>query len=252
MKRFSFTMLQSIFIIGFSQLALAQDVEPSPTNNVVASPELNVVNNEEAAQKSVYIRDFLFVPLRSGESSTHRIVHKGLKSGTEVTLIQTNEESGYSQIKTSRGKEGWLKTQYIQEQPTANILLRQAQATIEQLSSKAGPMSEKLIAIEQQNQKLNSKLKQSERKINSLNKELERIKGLSENQITLDEKNKELMQQNQLLKNKKDTLDAENQHLENELKHEGFMNGTLAVILGMIATLVIQYMTRSRKRSDWA
>ena len=198
-----------------------------------------------------YIRDYLYVPLRSGNSSSHRIVHKGLKSGTAVTVLEKDESTGFSHVRTRKGTDGWLRSQYLQEQPTAAMRLKSAEKTIEQLSSKTGPMSEKLISSERTNQQQANTIKQLERKNNSLNKELSRIKGLSKNVIDLDEQNKTLIKDNELMRSKQATLNAENQRLQDQLKREEFINGVIAVILGMLATLAIQYLTRSRRRSEW-
>ena len=44
----------------------------------------------------------------------------------------------------------------------------------------------------------------------------------------------------------------ENQRLEENLKNDDFINGALAVIFGIIVTLIIQYLAKSNKRSsEW-
>ena len=43
--------------------------------------------------ETVYIRDTLYVPLRGGQSSEHRILHKGIPSGTELELLEVNAVS---------------------------------------------------------------------------------------------------------------------------------------------------------------
>ena len=199
-----------------------------------------------------YVRDYLFVPLRSGATSGHRVVHKGLKSGTLVTLLKVDETANYSLVRTSKGTEGWIPSQYLIEEPTAEIKLKQAQTTISQLTSEAGPISERLINQEKTNQQLDKQVKTLERQNNQLQKELERIKNLSKNAVQLDEQNNSLRKELESVKNKRDTLSAENQRLEDNLKHEGFFNGVFAVILGILATLAIQYLNQSRKRSEWA
>ena len=263
MKPLRFTALL-ISTLAFCYPAIAED---EATDNIDAADTANASTAEQSAENAApqtlntsepledvprYIRDYLYVPLRSGNSSSHRIVHKGLKSGTQVSLLQTDEESGYSLIRTSRGTEGWLRTQYLLENPTASIRLKQAENTIAQLSNEAGPMSERLINLENKNQQSISNIKQLERKNNTLTKELERIKSLSKNVVSLDDENKNLLADNELMRNERDSLKAENQRLEDQLKRDEFINGALAIILGMIATLAIQYFTGSKRRSDWA
>ena len=59
-----------------------------------------------------YVSDNLSVPLRSGPSNAHRILHRGLPSGTALEVLGRDEESGFTQIRTNNGTEGWLPTQY--------------------------------------------------------------------------------------------------------------------------------------------
>ena len=199
-----------------------------------------------------YIRDYIYVPLRSGTSNSHRIVHKGLKSGVIVSLLDEDKDSNYSLVRTSKGIEGWVPSQYLIDQPTAAIKLKEANQTIKQLTQNTGPLSEKLVAAEKQVQTLTRDLQKLEREHKSLQKELERIKGLSSDAIHLDENNKSLLKELELTKNETDTLKAENNRLQTELTNNDFWYGVLAIIVGMIATVTIQNFAKSRKRSEWA
>lgn len=205
-----------------------------------------------AAGSQRYISDTLFVPMRSGVGNQYRIVHRGLKSGTPLTLIQEDKENGWSQVRTNAGIEGWLRNQYLTAEPTADIKLAQAEKTIDRLSSKAGPLSEKLLTSEKENQQLQQELTEIKQEKNLANKELDRIKNLSENVMSLDDENKNLLQENEQLKHQRDTLKAENNRLSEKLKSDEFIYGAYAILLGIIATLIIQYLTRSRRRSsEW-
>ena len=213
--------------------------------------------DEAAAKSSVielneprFVSDVLYVPLRSGNSNQHRIVHKGLKSGTTLTLLE--ESDGWARVRTTRNLEGWIQTRYLFNQPTANLKLIRAQKQVEQLTTKAGPLGEKLLAAESQLRKLEQTVKSLEQEKNRKNKELDRIKGLSSDQIRLDKDNKSLHQSNEELRNELDTLKAENTRLSTKLLSNDIMYGAFAVLLGLIATLVIQHLTRSRKRSEWS
>ena len=50
-----------------------------------------------------YISDVLTVPLRSGPSTAHRILHRGLPSGTQLTILAVDEEAGFTQVRTASG-----------------------------------------------------------------------------------------------------------------------------------------------------
>ena len=244
MNLFGKTTIIGLLLV-FSMHLVAQDTESASTTSDTTGM-LSPIGER-------YIRDYLFVPLRSGESSSHRIVHKGLKSGTYVNLLKTSEDGKYSLVRTSKNKEGWLPSQYLVEEPTAAIKLKEAQSLIQQLTSEAGPISERLVKAEELNRNLSNDLEKLKRENNNLRKELDHIKGLSSNVLKLDEAHKSLMKEFEVVKNKRDTLVIETQQLEEKLKSDEFLNGALAVIFGIIATLIIQYLTRTRRRSsEWA
>jgi len=231
-------------ILSISANSFAQDDSPTEQNsenNPASSVELN---------EPRYVSDLLYVPLRSGDSSKHRVVHKGLKSGTFLTLLE-KKDNGWARVRTSRGTEGWIQSRYLLSEPTAKIQLQQAQEQIQNLSSKAGPISQKLLDSEKNVRSLKSQIQQLERDKNTQAKELERIKKLAGDQVRLDNDNKSLLQKNETLRNSLDTVKAENTRLSEQLRSDDFMYGAFAVILGIIATMIIQHLTRSRKRSDW-
>ena len=87
-----------------------------------------------AFSESMYIDDTLLVPLRSGESLSYRIVHKGISSGTKVEVLEQSKESGYSKIITPGGIEGYLPSRYLTAEPIAKIKLEQANKALTSLN----------------------------------------------------------------------------------------------------------------------
>lgn len=217
------------------------------TASLIAAP-LSFAEDADINQPR-YVSDVLYVPLRSGNSNQHRIVHKGLKSGSAITLLE--EADGWSRVRTSRNLEGWIQTRYLLKKPTASLKLVRANKKIDQLTSKAGPIGEKLLDAENQIQQLESAVQTLEREKNRQGKEFDRVKGLSGDQIRLDRDNKALHQSNEELRNELDTVKAENTRLSTKLLSNDIMYGAIAVLLGLIATLVTQHLTRSRKRTEW-
>ncbi|TFG65971.1 MAG: TIGR04211 family SH3 domain-containing protein, partial [Nitrospirales bacterium] len=74
-----------------------------------------------------YISDVLNVPLRSGPSTAHRIIHRGIPSGTQLTILATDEEAGFTQVRTAGGMEGWVTSQYLVREPIARDKLAAAE-----------------------------------------------------------------------------------------------------------------------------
>ena len=59
--------------------------------------------------KTAYVTDELKITLRTGESATHRIARM-LPTGEKLTVLSTNEKTGYSKVRTTGGAEGFVLT----------------------------------------------------------------------------------------------------------------------------------------------
>lgn len=206
------------------------------------------------AEEQRYVRDFVSVPVRTGQSNAYRIIHQGITSGTKVTVLEDNAESNYSLIRLSNGLEGWIQSQYLQKQATAAIRLKEAEATIARLSDSEGSVGAQLIELEKTHKALIKEYEQAQANLKKTSEELDKIRAISSNAINLDRDYKELLKELENLKHQRDTLSADNNRLNDDLKRNEFINGAIAVLLGIIATLIIQYFyrTRSRRHSDWA
>lgn len=198
-----------------------------------------------------YVKDSLFVPLRSGESPRHRIVHKGLKSGTAVTLIESNSESKYSKVRTKGGTVGWIPSHYLLKQPTAAIRLEAAEATIAKLKETASPMAAQVRQLEEVNTKLENQLRATLKDNDRLNNELAEIKKTSANAISLDRNNKKLMKDSEMLKNELDIANANVKRLTDNVEKDFFIFGALAVCLGVFIALIVPLLRPRKRNSEW-
>ena len=71
--------------------------------------------------------------------------------------------------------------------------------------------------------------------------------------MQLDVDNRRLVEEAENLRSQLDMLEAENQRLQDKLDSEDFLNGALAVLLGVIITLVVPRLwPKRRKSSSWA
>ncbi|MBD2859127.1 TIGR04211 family SH3 domain-containing protein [Spongiibacter sp. KMU-158] len=198
-----------------------------------------------------FITDQIHVPLRVGAGTKYRIVHRGLPSGTQLELIETDEDNGFSRVKTRSGLEGWLPSQYLSNQPGARNQLEAATAKLERLQTSNQQLREELGDTSQSNSE-NSALISSLKEENArLSEELEKIKRISANSLKLDSDNRRLLEQNQELTSEVDVLQTDNVRLRENQENEYFLNGAFAVIIGVLITLIVPRVM-PKKRSDWA
>lgn len=200
-----------------------------------------------------WVSDVLFVPLRSGPSSQHRIVHRGLKTGTPVQVISRDENAGYAKVRTNEGVEGHMALQYLSRQPIAALKLVAAEKKISRLMATRNPMQKQLSDLETANAELESTKASLTAEKAALQKELENIRKISANTISIDKRNRELLEQNRELKNEIDQLNIENTRLEDSSDREWFKLGAGAIILGVIIGFVLPFFKpRKKTQSGWA
>ncbi len=205
-----------------------------------------------AWSQSMYINDTLLVPLRSGEGTGFRIVHKGLKSGMKLEILEQNKQSGYSKILTPGGVEGYLPTRYLTSTPIAKIRLIDANENIRLLQTENSGLKKKLNAITKAHKTLNQDFKQTSTQLNSNSKELANIKSISANALNLDRRNIELRESNEQLRSQLELLQTENMRLKDKSESNTMLMGGGLVTLGIIIALVVPMIRPSKKSDSWA
>lgn len=209
------------------------------------------VSSELHSQEIRYVRDQLWVPLRSGPTAQHRIVHKGLVSGTQLTVISTNDDQSYTQVRTNKGTEGWIQTQYLSKQAAARNLLAAANTAAEKLRQQNTQLKGELKNYQDRSAEAKKQLSGLSSQSSELAKELEQIKIVSANAIQLNADNQRLLEETQMLRNEVDVLTTDNQRLNDEKDNDDFLNGAFAVLIGVMIALIVPRL-RPKKSTDWA
>lgn len=204
-----------------------------------------------ASAESRYISDVLWVPLRSGPGSDYRIINRGLKSGTELEFVETNEDDSWTLVR--RGDlEGWIPTRYLREDPIAAQQLAIVTQQLNDLRNRLSNTTENLQELRQDSQSTSSELEALEQEKADLTKELNRIREISANAIELNDRNNELLEENQLLKNEVDVVKLENQRLEDAKETREWMVGGSIMLIGLILGLILPKLKGGTRRDSWA
>ena len=202
-------------------------------------------------QEIRYISDKQFIPLRSGAGGEYRIVHRGLPSGTRLKVARTSGD--WSEITTDRGTSGWIRTQYLMSDLPAQNKLDAAIKRAATLGEQNASLTAQLAEIKSERDELLGRLANTGSTLDSVEEELASLKQISGQAVQLDVDNRRLVEDAENLRSAVETLEAENQRLQDKLKSEDFINGALAVLLGVIITLVVPRLWPKRRRSSsWA
>lgn len=63
-----------------------------------------------------YISDELFTYMHSGPGTQYRIIGS-VDAGDKITVLKRDQNAGYSQVVDSRGRKGWVKSDFVTTQP---------------------------------------------------------------------------------------------------------------------------------------
>ena len=199
---------------------------------LVSTPLLTV--SQFSFADEVYIRDMVYVPLRGGESTKRRIIHRGISSGTPLERLQVNEETGYTRVRTADGLEGWLQTQYLVDEPIARTQLDEMKAKVRSLETRQQQTLLSLREIREAKEALTRKQENLTDQNARLLKELTTITTLSGNVIAIDEQNKQLGEERDGLLQQIDDLNELTDTLSNDRAQQWFLRGVGAVLIGLL------------------
>jgi len=191
------------------------------------------------------------VALRGGAGNDYRMVHRGLAPGTRLTVVRTSDDGQWADIITDSGVTGWIPTQRLSLEASApaegEAAAPQTEGTIVALPG-APATVQAPDPIE-----LQKRIDAAEEEFNVVAQELYQLKLVSGKAEQLDIHNRRLVEQQENLHSELEMLQADNQRLRDKLGSQDFMNGALAVLLGVIIALVVpRLVPRRRKHSGWA
>jgi SH3 domain protein len=200
--------------------------------------------------ETVYVSDEYSVPLRSSPCAGCSILHRGIKSGTPMTLVETNGE-GWTHVTTTSGLDGWMPSQYLQKEPVARDLVERMKTQLAAAEKKTQQLTEKLAKLEEENAQSLSELDHLRETNDEVSSELSSIKKMSANAISMNAQNQELLERNGILRNEIDVLKAANHQLESSERNTWFLYGAFAVLMGSMLTVILPRLKRRKRFSEW-
>lgn len=205
------------------------------------------------AQTTRYVSDKQYVPLRSGPGNEYRIIHRGIPSGTQMTVARTSDDGVWSEITTARGTTGWIRSQYLMKETPAALKLNAALARAEKAVARSAQLEAEFKALQAERGTLTTQISRSTAELDSVSRELNQLKQVSGKAVQLDADNRRLIEETENLRSEVEMLESENQRLQDKLRNEDFINGALAVLLGVILALIVpRLVPKKRSSSSWA
>lgn len=218
----------------------------------LAISALFILSSIAAAQaKTVWVDDQLYLPVRSGAGSQYRIIENAVPSGTAMEVIETSD-TGYTRVRTAKGNDGWVSSQYLSDTPIAADRLKTVSRQLEQAKTELSSLREQLKDVSSERDNLSDAESSLSTRSDELQQELMRIKNIASNSINLERRNGELLGENQKLRNDLEVLTAENERLEASKESDFMLVGAGLVLGGVLLALLIPMLKPTRKTDNWA
>lgn len=199
-----------------------------------------------------YITDVTHVPIRSGPGNQFRILHHGLKSGTQMTLLESPADSDWSKVRTSGGTEGWVRSQYLISRPTAQLQLSTVQTQLASAQEENKQLAEELSALQSEHTTATNLSVQHSKERDQCTEELQELKTLSADAVNLNQRYQELLAKHEMMNTEFDAARAENDRLRADKTISQWLFGAGLLFAGMILMIVLPMLKPRKRHSDWA
>ncbi|MCU8558801.1 TIGR04211 family SH3 domain-containing protein [Vibrio vulnificus] len=180
-----------------------------------------------------YIADELFTYMHSGPNNTFRIIGS-VDAGSKVKLLQTNSETGYSEVVDERGRKGWVQAKFITHQESMAVRLPRLEKELKEVKSQ--------LANARQNADT-----EKAGLVDSLDTRNQQISDLEKKYSEISDQLASVQTENRQLRAKLDTQ-------KDDLLLKYFMYGGGVAGIGLLFGLILPYMIPRRKKSNsgWA
>nr|WP_306670786.1 MULTISPECIES: TIGR04211 family SH3 domain-containing protein [unclassified Endozoicomonas] len=211
-----------------------------------------MVQAEPVQAETRYVTDVVYVPLRSGPGAQYRILHRGLKTGLRMTVLEADAGEGYSKVRTADGLEGYIPRQYLVVEEPARERLPKVLENLSQLTKENTALKSGLSATEDELDNVKGTLEETTGLLDDKTSEFIALREATADPQALDRRNKQLMEENLQLKNRIEVIEAENNQLIRSSSMRWYLYGSGTIIIGILLGLFLP-MIRFRKKpaSDW-
>ena len=181
------------------------------------------------ADEKRYVSDELNTWVRSGPGDNYRLVGT-VNAGEAVTLLQTNNDTQYAQVKDSSGRTVWIPLKELSTSPSLKTRVPDLENQVKTLTDKLNNID---TTWNQRTADMQKKVAGSDSVINGLKDENQKLK----NELIVAQKK----------------VNAANLQLDDKQRTiimQWFMYGGGVLGAGLILGLVLPHLVPSRKRKD--
>jgi SH3 domain protein len=209
---------------------------------------LGFLTGLDAYAAPAWVSDQFEIMLRTGPS-TNNAIQLMVSSGTQLEVLEQDDEAGYTKVRTNGGTEGWVLSRYLMTEAPAREQLAALTSQLTSANTRGSSMGTQLNAIKGEYDSVNRQVRALENEQDRLQSELASIKRTAANVLSIDSRNKELQEEITDAEIQVSILEQENQELNSRQTRYWFMSGGLVLLIGIILGLWlprIRWQRRSR------
>jgi SH3 domain protein len=218
-------------------------------NNRLILAALTLSLSASALAETRYVSDDLEITMRSGKGNSFSITRM-LSSGTPVEVLEVDKDAGYTRVRASNGKEGWVLSRYLMKTQAARERIADTEKQLAEMELEKRKLETAMAELTEAKNTLNTQLSTLDSDNRKTSQELAEIKRTASSALAIDSENKELKSHVVSLERQLQTLQQENEGLKDRTARDWFMVGAAVVLLGILVGLVIPRI-RWRRKSSW-
>ncbi len=204
----------------------------------------------QAQAEARYVTDQFKIMMRSGEGVSHKIL-KALPSGTPLTLLESNRETGYSKVRTESGLEGYVLTRQLMKQPSARDRLAEAERRLKAALEEPERLNDELAVTRSKLEALTRDFSELQQTKNRIAAELESIRRTAADAIQMAEERITLRKRVADLTHQIENLKQENRDLSNQSTRDWFLIGAAVIVAGILIGLILPRLHVQRRKDSW-
>ncbi len=197
-----------------------------------------------------FVTDQVRITLRSGESTEHKVLQM-LPSGAPLEVLGSNDNTGYSHVRTQAGDTGYVLTRLLIETPSARQRLAAAEKRLTELQEEPEKLASKLLTLQTEYEDLKDNYAKAENDNQNLRTQLEEIRSATRNAVSIADERNTLRKKVAALNGEVGELKLDNQDLRNQSERKWFMMGAGAIIVGILLGLILPRLRVRRRRDNW-
>lgn len=188
-----------------------------------------------------YVTDELRISVRTGAGNQFRILEV-IDSGTR---LETGQQSGdWTQVETPEGTSGWVRQQYLTDEPIAKARLEETRTELDEARSQINSLEDELAETQAEAREARSEVDTLE----DDKAELEQQLADAEEGLQLSDENERLRRRLSELNTRISDLQEQAQSLRDRERREWFMIGSGVLFGGILFGIIVTRIPWRRRR----